>query len=144
MLLPRFLDEKGVHPVLDAIERKDPDYFIPVWFAAGFRFTPLLYYRAVGVHRIGILGFPMPRESTEAYLGAIVGSTADAGFRRYILWERSTTLGFPGETGTVLGEWGPRGHSNHGEGPAYTGDVVTDLAAFYARVAALLQVASPG
>ena len=138
LLLPRFLHERGVHAVLDAIERNDPDFFIPVWFEAGFRFTPFLFHTVNTSHRLGVIGFPAPQASTESYMGAIVGSKNDPTYQRYLTWERSTPLGFPGETGTMIGEWSQRGHTNHGAGPPFTGDLVADRQAFIDRVLPLL------
>jgi hypothetical protein len=137
-IFPKFLAAQGVHKVLDAIERRDADFFIPVWMEAGFRFTPMLFHEVFGTHRIGVIGFPMPRESTESYLGIIVGSTTEPAARRYLTWELATPLGFPGETGTMIGEWNERGHGNCGPGPRFTADPVTDLQAILDRIHAIL------
>lgn len=58
MLMPRFLREQGAPAVLDAIERNDADFFIPVWMDAGFRFTPKLVYRTRGELLLGVLTLP--------------------------------------------------------------------------------------
>jgi len=134
VILPRFIKERGVHAVLDAVERKDTDFFIPVWFEAGFQFTPHLVYSVSGPLRVGVIAFPMPRESTEAYLGIVVGSTKDPAVSRYLTWELSAKLGFEGETGTIIGEWSDRGHGNFGRGPAFTGNLPNDLKAVVDRV----------
>jgi hypothetical protein len=131
MILPRLMRERGAAPVLDAIERNDADYFIPVWMEAGFRFTSRLMYTARGGLRIGVLTLPMPREWTEAYLAAIVGRTSDASVLRYFLWEKGE------DAGTVISEWAGPSHRNYGAGPAFTGDLAGDRAKFVDRVAEL-------
>ena len=132
MLMPRFLREKGAGAALDAIERNDADFFIPVWMEAGFRFTPRFFYRSVDDLRVGAMTLPMPRQPTEAWLAAIVGSTSDPGYLRYLLWEQSDSL--EGRPRTVISEWSGSGHLNYGYGPPITGNLGNDCAAFLARV----------
>jgi hypothetical protein len=132
IVMPRFVREQGAGSVLDAIERNDPDFFIPVWMQAGFRFTPRLFYRAAEGHRVGVLTLPMPREPTEAWLAAIVGSSSDAAYLRYFLWEQSDST--DGQPRTVVGEWAESAHRNYGDGPPFTRDLASDCAAFIARV----------
>jgi hypothetical protein len=136
MLMPRFLREQGAPAVLDAIERGDADFFIPVWANAGFRFTTRPAYRPQGGLRVGVLTLPMPREVTEAYLAAVIGKTEDPAYLRYFLWEKSESL-FDDKLHTVISEWAGTQHRNFGEGPPFTGDLARDSAEFVARVAAL-------
>ena len=131
LVLPRFLREKGAAPALDAIERNDADFFIPVWMEAGFRFTSRLFYTTRDDLRIGVLTLPTPREWTEAYFAGIVGKSADASGFRYFLWEKGE------DTGTVIGEWAGTTHRNYGAGPAFTGDLAGDRGKFVDRVAEL-------
>ena len=133
MLLPRFAREKGAGAVLDAIERNDADFFIPVWMEAGFRFTSRLFYQSGDGLRIGVLTLPMPRGPTEAWFAAIVGSAADPAYLRYLLWEQGEP-GHDGTQGTVLSEWSGTKHLNYGAGPPFTGNLANDRAAFVARV----------
>ncbi len=134
-VLPRFLKERGITAVLDAVERNEPDFFIPVWFEAGFRFSPMLHHRVVGALRLGVISFPMPKEPGEAYLAVVVGSPRDATVARYFTWELGLRLGFDDqETGTVIGEWGERGHSNFGPGPAFTPDFASAMESVILRV----------
>lgn len=130
LLLPRLLREKGA-AALEAIEKSDADFFIPVWAEAGFRFTTRLMYLPRGDLRIGVLTLPMPRESTEAYLAAIAGRTSDASLLRYFLWEKSE------DPATVIGEWAGSAHRNYGAGPPFTGNLAGDCAKFIDRVAEL-------
>lgn len=133
MLMPRFVRERGVTTVLDAIARNDGDFFIPVWFEAGFRFNPLLIHTIQGDFALGILGLPQPREMTEAWLAVIVGKPADPSYCRYFLWEKSISV-LDNTPRTVVGEWDESKHGNHGDGPAFTGDLATDCAAFVTAV----------
>ncbi|HEX5611715.1 MAG TPA: hypothetical protein VFX67_03625 [Burkholderiales bacterium] len=130
LLMPRLLREKGA-AALEAIERNDADFFVPVWAEAGFRFTPRLMYLPRDDLRIGVLTLPMPRESTEAYLAAIVGTASDASLPRYFLWEKGE------DAGTVIGEWAGSAHRNYGAGPPFTGNLAGDCAKFIDRVAEL-------
>lgn len=132
MLLPAFLREQGAAAVLDAIERGDDAFFIPVWMRAGIRFAPRFHYTTRGDLRVGVLTLPMPREMTEAYLAAVVGKRGDPAFLRYFLWESGDSAD-QGER-TVIGEWAKAAHSNYGSGPPFTGDLVNDRAAFIERV----------
>ena len=132
IVMPRFVREQGAGAVLDAIERNDPDFFIPVWMQAGFRFAPRLFYQPADRRRVGVLTLPMPREPTEAWLAAIVGSAADPAYLRYFLWEQSDSN--EGQPRTVIGEWSGTTHRNYGDGPPFTRDLASDCAAFIARV----------
>ena len=137
MLMPAFLRDQGLGPILEAIEREDADFFIPVWFRAGFRFSPILLAHSSGDFRIGVVTLPMPREMAEGYLAVFVGKHGDPSFARYFVWEQSISVMNPDEPRTVVGEWSERGHTNHGSGPPFTGDLVADCAAFVGRVLAL-------
>ncbi len=128
-LMPRYIREVGYAAVLAAVERRDADFFIPVWMEAGFRFSPMLLYTQRGDWRIGVLTLPQPRELTEAYLAAVVGRASDPSFGRYFLLETAESV-MDGRRYTVLGEWNETRHGNHGEGPAFTGDIVNDHATF--------------
>jgi hypothetical protein len=139
MLMPRFLREQGAPAVLDAIERNDADFFIPVWMDAGFRFTPKLVYRTLGELRLGVLTLPTPRQTTEAYLAAVVGKTSDPSYLRYLLWEASERLSGDAPR-SVIGEWTESAHRNHGEGPPFTGMLVDDCTKFTAHVVRLCTI----
>lgn len=130
-LMPLFLEERGANAVLAAIDAKNADFFAPVWMRAGFRFTPALLYVTQSGYRIGILTFPQPSDIPEAYLGAVVGKTADPSFLRYFLWEE-------GPFGTVIGEWNGDGHTTYGAGPNFTGNLQSDAWEFAQRVLAVL------
>ena len=132
LVMPRFLREKGAGAALDAIERNDADFFIPVWMEAGFRFTPRFFCQAVEGLRVGAMTLPMPRQPTEAWLAAVVGAAADPGHLRYFLWEQSDLS--DGRPRSVLSEWSGSGHLNYGDGPPFTGNLANDCAAFLARV----------
>jgi len=133
LILPRFAREKGAATVLDAIERNDADFFIPVWMEAGFRFTPRFVYQVTGGLRLGVLTLPMPRQPTEAWFAAIVASASDPAYLRYFLWEQGESV--DGNARTVVTEWSGTGHLNYGDGPPFTGDLAGDRGAFVARVA---------
>jgi hypothetical protein len=135
-VMPRFLREQGAPAVLDAIERGDADFFIPVWMTAGFRFTTRPMYQPQGGLRLGVLTLPIPREATEAYLAIVVGRTADPAYLRYFLWEKSESV-FDDKPRTVISEWAGTEHRNFGQGPPFTGNLDTDSGGFVARVAAL-------
>ena len=132
LILPRFVREKGAGVVLDAIERNDADFFIPVWMEAGFRFTTRHYHRVADSLRLGVLTLPMPRQPTEAWFAGIVGSASDPAYLRYFLWEQGESL--DDKPRTVVAEWSGTVHRNYGDGPAFTGDLAGDRAAFVARV----------
>ena len=132
MLLPAFLREQGASAVLDAIERGDDAFFIPVWTRAGMRFSPRFFHVIHGDFRAGVMTLPMPREMTEAYLVAVVGKRSDPAFLRYFLWESGDSAD-QGQR-TVIGEWSGAAHSNYGSGPPFTGDLANDRAAFIERV----------
>lgn len=132
--MPRFLREHGL-AVVDAIERNDTDFFNPVWFEAGFRFSPILIFVVHASYRVGVVTFPLPRQDTEAYLGVfVVPPTAKA--IRYFTWERSIDI-MTGQLATVIGEWSETGHGNHGEGPPFTGDLARDAQALIEGVLAI-------
>ena len=136
LLMPRFLREQGASVVLDAIERGDADFFLPLWVNAGFRFTTRPSYSAHGGLRVGVLTLPMPREVTEAYLAAVVGKTAEPAYLRYFLWEKSESV-FDDKPRTVISEWAGTEHRNYGQGPPFTGNLTKDSGEFVARVATL-------
>ena len=148
-LLPRHLEYHQLDAI-EAIERNDQVFFQPVWMRAGFQFEPELVHLERDGYRIGVITFPAPQQPTEAYLGIVVAAPG-ATQVRYFTWEasesievRSTALGEPiaragnaaghDTATTVIGEWRPTGHTNHGPGPAFTGDLVSDLGAVLARV----------
>ena len=133
LLMPRFLREQGARAVLDAIERNDADFFIPVWMQAGFRFTSRLFHQAADSFQVGVLTLPMPREPTEAWFAAIVGNASDPAYLRYFLWEKGESV-LDNRPRTVISEWAGTAHRNYGEGPPFTGDLAGDRAAFVARV----------
>jgi hypothetical protein len=134
VLMPQFVRDEGATAVLDAIARNEEVFFRPVWMQAGFQFTPILLSHTQGEMRIGILTLPMPREYTEAYLAAVIGKHSDPAFLRYLLWESSENV-LDGTPSTVIGEWSADGrHLNHGGGPAFTGELDDDSAAFVERV----------
>lgn len=129
--MPRFVRQNGT-PVLDAIERDEPDFFIPVWHQAGFRFLPTLIHSRVADHRFGVVTFPMPRDVTEAYLCVIVGpEVASDAPLQYFTWESATSFLPDGTTadGTMIGEWNDKGHGSLGEGPPFTGNLHEDVRA---------------
>ena len=138
LILPRFVREKGAGAVLDAIERNDADFFIPVWMEAGFRFTSRLFYQASGGLRCAVLTLPMPRQPTEAWFAGIVASASDPAYLRYFLWEQGESL--DDKPRTVIAEWAGTGHRNYGDGPPFTGDLAGDRGAFVARV---MQICGP-
>jgi hypothetical protein len=133
MIMPRFLRETGFGNALAAIQRRDADYFIPVWMKAGFRFSPTLLFTERGDWRVGVLTLPQPREITEAYLAAIVGRISDPTHGRYFLLETAESIADKRKH-TVLGEWNETRHGNFGEGPPFTGNLPSDQAAFVDRV----------
>jgi hypothetical protein len=136
-IMPRFLRERGASACLDAIAAKDDAFFIPVWFEAGFQFRPMFLSSTHGPYRIGIMTFPRPRESTEAYVGVVVGRADDPAFLRYFLWEES--ISFTGEPATVLGEWDAASkHLNYGAGPKFSGSFENDIAELTRQVVAIL------
>src|SRR5262245_32450255 len=132
LIMPRFLREKGAAAALDAVERNDADFFIPVWMEAGFRFTTRLFHQAAGDLRIGVLTLPMPRQPTEAWFASIVGAASDPASLRYLLWEQGESL--DGKPSTVVAEWPGSSHLNYGEGTPCTGALANDRDAFVARV----------
>ena len=134
-LLPRFIGERGPLEVLSAMERNDPDFFIPVWMEAGFRFTPRFFTKTAGPFRVGAMTFPMPRETTEGWLGAIVGRNDAPPWFRYFVWEKSVNF-MDGTDSTVLGEWKDGTHVNYGAGPAFTGQLPDDVWSFVDAVLA--------
>ena len=133
LIMPRYLREKGAAAALDAVERNDADFFIPVWMEAGFRFSPRFFYQLGEGARIGVLTLPMPREPTEAWLAAIVGAASDPAALRYFLWEKSESV-LDDRPRTVLSEWSGSSHLNYGAGPPFTGNLANDCAVFIARV----------
>jgi hypothetical protein len=136
LLMPRFLRERGAPAVLDAIERGDADFFLPVWMNAGLRFTTRPSYRAQGGLRVGVLTLPLPRDTTEAYLAVVVGKTAEPAYLRYFLWEKSESL-FDDKPRTVISEWAGTAHRNYGQGPPFTGELTRDSGELIARLVAL-------
>jgi hypothetical protein len=137
MLLPQHVRERGIGATLDAIERGDAEFFVPVWASAGLRFTPRFVHVAHGAHRIGVLTFPEPQEDTEAYLGALVGRGDDPTFLRYFLLEHALDI-MQRKPMTIVGEQQESQHMNYGRGPAVTGDLAADARAFVDQVIQLL------
>jgi hypothetical protein len=136
-IMPRFLRERGASACLDAIAAKDDAFFIPVWFEAGFQFRPMFLASTHGPYRLGIMTFPRPRETTEAYVGIVVGRTDNPAFLRYFLWEESVSL-MTSEPATVIGEWDGGTHRNYGAGPKFSGSFENDIAELTQRVLAIL------
>ena len=135
LLLPRFIGERGPLEVLSAMERNDPDFFIPVWMEAGFRFTPRFFTKQAGPFRVGVMTFPMPREQTEGWLGVIIGRSDAPPWFRYFVWEKSVNI-MSGADSTVIGEWRASTHMNHGPGPAFSGQLPDDVWTFVDAVLA--------
>jgi len=136
VIMPRFLRDRGAEACLDAIAQKNDEFFIPVWFEAGFQFRPMFVHAVHPPHRVGIITFPRPREATEAYVGVVVGHVEDRSFLRYFLWEQSVS--FTGEAGTVLGEWEDGSHVNYGAGPKFSGSFEDDIKELTRRVLGFL------
>ena len=109
-LLPKFLKERGAADVFAAFGRGDRNFFIPVWFEAGFRFQPWLDFSEVEGLRLGLMSLPNPREATEAYLAVVVGKVSDPTLLRYFLWEK-------GEGCTFVTELASGKHLKFGVGP---------------------------
>jgi hypothetical protein len=139
-LLPRFLAACGGGAMLDAMEKRDADFFIPVWMKAGFRFTPILFCSTVGPWRIGVMTFPQPQGMTEAYLGVVIGRTDDPQFGRLFLWEESISFVEGGtKPSTVIGEWRDGTHVNYGSGPSFNGDLAGDTKALVKMILAIVE-----
>jgi len=132
LILPRFLRERGGAAALDAIHERDADFFIPVWAEAGFRFTPRMVHTTNQGYRLGLITLPAPREDTEAYFAAIVGSESIPLDWGYFVLESSTSI--DGTPRTVIGEWSDGRHMNFGSGPAFTGNLEDDAVAFIESV----------
>jgi hypothetical protein len=128
----RFVASQPADLLMAAFREKNSDFFIPVWFSAGFRFTPSLFYDQVDGVEIGILTFPAPQEPGEAYLGAVV-RTKDAPKAQYFLLEMSEKL-FESSTGTMVCAWNDECHWNYGHGKAFSGKLSLDVEAFKKRV----------
>jgi hypothetical protein len=133
MLMPRFVRESGYPTVMAAIQRRDADFFIPVWMQAGFRFSATLLFTERDDWRVGVITLPQPRAITEAYFAAVVCRISDPSYGRYFLWETAESI-FDQRQYTVIGEWKESSHGNFGEGPPFTGDLVNDHAAFVDKI----------
>lgn len=148
MALPALLQSLGPKRLLDAIEVSDAELFAFLWNKCGFNFRPRFFHttQAIaapkagpgGVYRLGVLTFPEPRDIAEAYMGLVVGKTDSPTFCQYFTWEMALDFADRSEPATLLGTWTNRTHTNLGEGPAVTGDLMKDAWAF-AR-AALMHV----
>jgi hypothetical protein len=133
-----FFNELGPERILNAIERGDNDTFIPVWFAAGFQFTPQFVYQTHDNFRIGLISLPAPRKATEAYMAVFVGRKDDPEFGRYFLLELTDKLFTDGPT-TMVTEWDrEHKHHNYGKGPAFEKDFDACVNAFMKRVIELI------
>lgn len=63
-----------------------------------------------------LLSFPQPSHMAEVFL-AVVAPLDPPSARRYFTLELSWDFA-AGQAGTIIGEWGPAGHTNFGTGPA--------------------------
>lgn len=132
LIMPRYLRDQGAVTALDAIRDRNPDFFIPVWMEAGFQFTPRMVHTGAQGYRVGLITLPAPRDDTEGYFAAIVGSEANPLDWGYFVLESSTSI--DGSARTVIGEWADGRHLNFGSGPAFTGNLEDDAVAFIERV----------
>jgi hypothetical protein len=77
LIMPRYLREKGAAAALDAVERNDADFFIPVWIEAGFRFSPRFFYQAADGRQDRRADAADAARADRAWLAAIVGAASD-------------------------------------------------------------------
>ncbi|WP_394841202.1 hypothetical protein LZC95_29545 [Pendulispora brunnea] len=141
MALPALLQSLGPKRVLDAIEVNDAELFAFLWTKCGFHFRPRFFHTTYGVHRLGVMTFPEPRDIAEAYMGLVVGRTDSPAYYQYFTWEMALDLAGGPEPATLLGTWTSRTHTNLGEGPALTGDLMKDAWAFAQAALKHLQAA---
>jgi len=142
-LLRDFLREVGPTHALDAISRRDTDFFAKVWVDAGFKFAPLFLYEVKDGWRLGLITLPAPRESTEAYLALVASPLTWPDSHRFLLWERGSPSPFDGSAQTFLCEWTKTGHITHADGPPYTGALDVDAPAFIAQCRDLIGAPPP-
>ncbi len=142
-LLRDFLREGGPARALDAIAKRDTEYFAKIWTEAGFKFAPLFLYEEKDGWRLGLITLPAPRESTEAYVALVASPVSAPDAHRFILWEKGSPSPFDGSAQTFLCEWTSRGHITHDDGPPYTGQLDLDAPSFIARCRQLLGPVGP-
>ena len=92
-----------------------------------------------GAWRIGVMSLPKPNEMGEAYLCAFVAKKNDTAVTRYFTLEYDYVLATKA-TRTLVAEREGNKTTKHGEGPALTGDFMTDASAF---INSILEVMSP-
>ena len=129
VFLPNLVKLKTAATVLAAIERKDKSYLDGVWQQAHVTHDPHIAAIQRDVYRIGIITLPPPKEMGEAHMVAIVAKKTEPAFHKYYLLEHDYVLAKKADRTLVTERDGQR-HIKHFDGPALTGTIETDLAAF--------------
>lgn len=139
VVLPNLMKLKGVSTVVSAIERRDAAMFTQVFAQSGVQHAPQLVAKERDDWRIGVCTLPPPKEMGDPHMVAFVAKKNDAATTRYFTLEHDYVLATKSDRTVVVEREGARG-TKHGEGPAITGDAMTDAAAF---VDAIMEVISP-
>lgn len=143
VVLPNLMKLKGASTLVSAMERRDVSAFAQVWSATGVEHTPQVMAKELesggSGWRIGVMSLPKPNEMGEAHLCAFVAKKNDAAITRYFTLEHDYVLSTKA-TRTIVAERDGSRTTKHGDGPAITGDFMTDASAF---IEAILEVMSP-
>jgi hypothetical protein len=143
VVLPNLMRLKGASSLVSAMERRDVSAFTQVWSQTGVEHTPQVIAKELNqgnsIWRMGVMSLPKPNEMGEAYLCAFVAKKNDAGVTRYFTLEYDYVLATK-STRTIVAERDGARSTKHGEGPAVTGDFMTDASAF---IEAILEVLEP-
>jgi hypothetical protein len=143
VVLPNLMKLKGASTLVSAMERRDVSLFAQVWSATGVEHTPQVMAKeleyAGSSWRIGVMSLPKPNEMGEAYMCAFVAKKNDAAVTRYFTLEYDYVLATK-STRTIVAERDGARTTKHGDGPAMSGDFMTDASAF---IEGILEAISP-
>lgn len=137
VFFPNMIKLKGAATVMSSLERKDKIFFDPLWQQAYVTHNPSIRTELREPWRIGVMTLPPPKDMGEAHMAGLVLEKNKPTPPRYFTLEHDFVLK-TGQNRTLLCERDGQKHIKHGDGPALTGDVEKDMAAFIEAFMALI------
>ena len=130
LVLPNLMKIKGASTLVGAMERRDVSPFSHVWEQTGVEHKPQCIAKEKDPWRYGVLSMPTPKEMGEAYMVAFMAKKNDAAVTAFFTLEYDYVLSTKTSRTVICEVDNNRSVTKHGEGPAVTGDFMTDASAF--------------
>ena len=130
LILPNVMKLKTASTLVGALERRDVSAFAHVWQQTGIEHSPQCIAKEKEPWRYGVISMPKPSEMGEAYMVAFMAKKNDAAVTRYFTLEYNYSLVTKSATTVICEVDTNRSITKWGDGPALTGDFMTDASAF--------------